>query len=66
MKTCGNECADPRFLDLEVSGEAHIPTALTRGTDWIGGWVLLRAGLDDFKKRKFYPTASLHLPCNIL
>jgi hypothetical protein len=43
---------------LEVSGQLHAPAALSRGerapgTHWIGGWVDLRAGLDDLEKKKF-------------
>jgi hypothetical protein len=36
---------------MEMSGQLHAPAA------WIGGWVDLRAGLDDVEKRK-----SLNLP----
>jgi hypothetical protein len=31
------------------------------GTHWIGGWVDLRAGLDDLKKRKFLTPRGLEL-----
>jgi hypothetical protein len=31
------------------------------GTDWIGGWVDLRAGLDDLEKRKFLTPPGLEL-----
>jgi hypothetical protein len=31
------------------------------GTHWIGGWVDLRAGLDDLEKRKFLTLPGLEL-----
>jgi hypothetical protein len=31
------------------------------GTHWIGGWVDLRAGLDDLEKRKFFTLPGLEL-----
>jgi len=36
---------------MEVSGQLHtqaafFPGVKTQGTHWIGGWVVLRAGLD--------------------
>jgi hypothetical protein len=31
------------------------------GTHWIGGWVDLRAGLDDVEKRKFLTLPGLEL-----
>jgi hypothetical protein len=31
------------------------------GTHWIGGWVDLRAGLDDLKKREFLTPPGLEL-----
>jgi hypothetical protein len=31
------------------------------GTHWIGGWVDLRASLDDVEKRKFLPPPELEL-----
>jgi hypothetical protein len=31
------------------------------GTHWIGGWVDLRAGLDDLEKRKFLTLSGLEL-----
>jgi hypothetical protein len=33
----------------------------TPGTHWIGGWVGLRAGLDDVEKRKFLTVPRLEL-----
>jgi hypothetical protein len=37
------------------------PGRFTPGTHWIGGWVDLRAGLDDFEKRKFLTLPGLEL-----
>jgi hypothetical protein len=31
------------------------------GTHWIGGWVDLRAGLDNFEKRKFFALSGFKL-----
>jgi hypothetical protein len=62
MKTyCGSGGIAPRILgrryQMEVSGQLHAPAALPErapvGTHCIGGWVLLRAGLDAVAKRKF-------------
>jgi hypothetical protein len=49
-----------------VSGQLHAPAALppgerARGTHWIGGWVDLRAGLDDLEKKKFFTLPGLEL-----
>jgi hypothetical protein len=48
-----------------VSGQILAPAALPRerapGTHWIGGWVDLRAGLDDLEKLKFLPPPGLEL-----
>jgi hypothetical protein len=43
---------------MEVSGQLHAPAAfilreVATGTNWIGGWVGLRAGLDAMTKRKY-------------
>jgi hypothetical protein len=56
----------PRNL-LEVIGQFHAPAALppgkkTSGTHSIGGWVGLRAGLDDMEKWKFLPLPGLGTP----
>jgi hypothetical protein len=55
----GSGCIDPHFLPL-VGGEwstSHpgrfTPEERVSGTHWIGGWVDLRAGLDDLEKTKF-------------
>jgi len=42
---------------MDVSGELHTPVVLSSGgespyTNWIGGWVDPRAGLDAVAKRK--------------
>jgi hypothetical protein len=43
---------------MEVSGQFHAPAALSPGempsTHCIGGWVDLRAGLDEVVKRKSF------------
>jgi hypothetical protein len=49
-----------------VSGQLHASAALppgerTPGTHWIGGWVDLRAGLEDLEKRKFLNLPGLEL-----
>jgi hypothetical protein len=50
---------------LEVSGQLHAPAALSLesapGTNWIGGWVDPRAGLDDVEKWKFLTVLGLEL-----
>jgi hypothetical protein len=48
---------------MEVSGQLHAPAALllrkAHGTQWIGGWVGLRAGLETVVKRKIpIPSSS--------
>jgi hypothetical protein len=52
----GNGCIDPHFLDLGTSWRWVVnftPRPLyPRGK--VGGWVDLRAGLDDLEKRKFF------------
>jgi hypothetical protein len=37
------------------------PGERASGTHWIGGWVDLRAGLDDLEKRKFLTLPRLEL-----
>jgi hypothetical protein len=37
------------------------PWGKARGTHWMGGWVGLRAGLDDMEKRKFFTLTGLEL-----
>jgi hypothetical protein len=51
---------------MKVSGKLHAPLDLPPGkeppdTQWIGGWVGLRAGLDDVEKRKFLTLSGLEL-----
>jgi hypothetical protein len=66
MKTYGN--VYPRFLDRGTSWDwsasrpsRFSPGERAPGTQWIGGWVDPRAGLDDTKKRKFLPPPGLEL-----
>jgi hypothetical protein len=40
---------------------ASRPGRFVPGTQWIGGWVSLRAGLDDLEKRKFFTLPGLQL-----
>jgi hypothetical protein len=46
-----------------VTGEwsTSRPGERAPGTHWIGGWVDLRAGLDDLEKRKFLTPPGLEL-----
>jgi hypothetical protein len=49
-----------------MSGELHAPPALPPGERapgiyWVGGWVKLRAGLDDVEKREFLTLPGLEL-----
>jgi hypothetical protein len=37
------------------------PGRFTPGTQWIGGWVDLRAGLEDLEKRKFLTLPGIEL-----
>jgi hypothetical protein len=69
MKAYGSGCIDPHFLDLgTIGGEwstsrpSHFtPGERAPGIHWIGGWVDLRAGLDDLEKRKFLTLPGLEL-----
>jgi hypothetical protein len=56
MTAYGSGCIDPHFLDLCFTPGEGAP-----GTHWIGGWVDLRAGLDDLEKRKFLTIPGLEL-----
>jgi hypothetical protein len=51
-KKNGDGCIDPHFLDLGTSSlfGRFTPGERAPGVHWIGGWVGLRAGLDDMKK----------------
>jgi hypothetical protein len=69
MKAYGSGCIDPHFLDLgTIGGEwstsrpcRFTPRERAPGTHWTGGWVDLRAGLDDLEKRKFLTLPGLEL-----
>jgi hypothetical protein len=69
MKAYGSGCIDPHFLtSAQVGGEwstsrrgRFTPGERAPGTHWIGGWVDLRAGLDDLEKRKFLTPLGLEL-----
>jgi hypothetical protein len=70
MMAYGSGCIDPRFLDLGTSWRCAVnftprtlypPGKRSPGTHWIGGWVDLRAGLDDLEKRKFLTLPGLEL-----
>jgi hypothetical protein len=50
----GGEWSAPRPCRLTPGGK--VP-----GTDWTGGWVDTRAGLDDVEKRKFLTLPGLEL-----
>jgi hypothetical protein len=66
----GSGCIDPHiFLTSAVVGgewSTSRPGRFTPGerapsTHWIGGWVDLRAGLDDLEKRKFFTLQGFEL-----
>jgi hypothetical protein len=64
MKAYGSGYIDLHFLDLGTSWSewsTSRPGRFTPGTHWIGGWVDLRASLDDFEKRKFLTLPELEL-----
>jgi hypothetical protein len=69
MQAYGSGCINPPFLaSAPVGGEwstsrpgRFTPGEIAPGTNWIGGWVDLRAGLDDLEKRKFLATPGLEL-----
>jgi hypothetical protein len=57
------------LISALVGGEGSVsrpgrftPGERTSGTHWIGGWVDLRAGLDDLTKRKFLTLPGLGTP----
>jgi hypothetical protein len=59
----------PHFLDLNSGGEwsasrpcRFSPGERAPGTHFIGGWVDLRAGLEDMEKRKFLTLPELGTP----
>jgi hypothetical protein len=68
----GSGGIDPNFLDLGTSWRGVVsftalplypppPGERTPGTQRIGGWVGLRAGLDDVEKRTFLTVPGLEL-----
>jgi hypothetical protein len=65
----GSGCIDPLFLTSALVGgewSTSRPGRFTtgeraHGTHWIGGWVDLRAGLDNLEKRKFLTSPGLEL-----
>jgi hypothetical protein len=66
MKAYGSGCIDPHLLTSALVGGNFTPRPLyprgkSPGTHWIGGWVDLRAGLDDLEKRKFLTLPGLKL-----
>lgn len=46
-----------RFITRSFSPWEKAP-----GANWIGGWVFLRAGLDDMEKKKYLATANNRTP----
>jgi hypothetical protein len=60
---------DPLFLTSALVGDEwstsrpgrFIPGERAPGTHWIGGWVDLRASLDDLENRKFLTLPGLKL-----
>jgi hypothetical protein len=61
MKAKGGGCIDPIFLTPVLIGGEWSASLPGPGTHWIGGWVDLRAGLDDLEKRKFLTLPGLEL-----
>jgi hypothetical protein len=69
MKAYGSGCIDPHFLTSALVGGEWSTSRLGRstpgerapGTHWRGGWVDLRADLDDLEKRKFLNPPGLEL-----
>jgi hypothetical protein len=61
----GSGCIDPRFLNRCISrGEwsASRPCRFTPGTHWTGGWVDIRAVLDDLEKIKILDSTGARTP----
>jgi hypothetical protein len=54
-------CIDPHFLDLGTSWRRVVNFTPRPFYPWIGGWVDLRAGLNDLEKRKFLTLPRLEL-----
>jgi hypothetical protein len=66
----GSGCVHPCFLDLttltggewSASRPGHFtPEERLSGTNWLGGWVGPRAGLDAMERRKFLTLPGLDL-----
>jgi hypothetical protein len=65
----GSGCIDPHYLDRGTSWRSVVsctprplePQGKSPGTNWIGGWVDPRAGLDDMEKRNFLTLPGLEL-----
>jgi hypothetical protein len=51
----------PPWHWLEVSGHRH-PSCLTSGTQWIGGWLGPRAGLDGVERRNKSCPTGIQVP----
>jgi hypothetical protein len=62
----GSGCIDPHFLDLGTTWRRVVkymrqplyPRGKSPATHWIGGWLDLKAGLDDVEKRIFDPAGT--------
>jgi hypothetical protein len=69
MKTRLSEVITPKFLtSAVVRGELPAPDTspprkleIAPGTNWIGGWVDPRTGLDAVEKGQFFPLPGLEL-----
>jgi hypothetical protein len=69
MKAYGRGYINPNFLDLGTGWRWVVnftprplyPRGNSPGAHWIGGWVDLKAGLDDLEKRKFLTLPGLEL-----
>jgi hypothetical protein len=48
-------------IKVKLSPCRFTPQERDPGTHWIGGWVDLRAGVDDLEKRKFLTPPGLEL-----
>jgi hypothetical protein len=58
----GNGGIDPPFLTSVLNGgesSAYLPRVNHSSTDWIGGWVGPRAGMDTVEQRNIH-----FMPCN--
>jgi hypothetical protein len=48
-------------VNAQLHAQAALPRENAPGTDWLGGWVDPRTGLDDAEKRKFLTLPVLEL-----